>query len=539
MPVFRYDTPENRRVGSIADLIQRQGQIQANAAQQVGQAQAQAAAQRGQIWGNTIGSIGQMIGAVPQQLQQQKEQAQVGQMRAMQLESAKQEQAQRQAQMADVAAMDQAYSPQAALGPGGQGPMPQGAQLPDRETILKALPGHLQPIAQKHFAEIDEAKKKDRETRNDFWAALAAGVDAFDNDPSAAMHAIKEAEEDYPQQAQQAADLIRQNPSKEYVGQLTRSLMLKSPKYAEQLRKAEPKTREVTVTNPDGSTTIQIVKDEPGQKFESAPKPPTEAPGGFDAHLRRVAKAKNITVGDMLPQDVLKEKAAFEAAGRAPQQPTDEPVVVVMGPDGKPVYVPRSQAIGKQPATGSLKASSGVEKKALSFFNRAQQADKDLEGLEPTIQAKGIAGQARMKFAPNFAQTQEGQAYGAAQRAFTEARLRKDSGAAIPEGEFENDRITYFVQPGDSQETQEQKRRARSTLLASMAFESGQALGEYVGDPEEAKALVEGYKRRAQKPTETGGKGGGVIYAKDPSGKVHQAPAGTALPAGWLQVEKR
>lgn len=31
----------------------------------------------------------------------------------------------------------------------------------------------------------------------------------------------------------------------------------------------------------------------------------------------------------------------------------------------------------------------------------------------------------------------------------------------------------------------------------------------------------------------------GVIYAKDPQGNVHQAAAGTALPAGWVQVEKR
>lgn len=44
----------------------------------------------------------------------------------------------------------------------------------------------------------------------------------------------------------------------------------------------EAKTREITTTNADGSTTIRIVKDEPDQEFTSAPKPisatnPTEA----------------------------------------------------------------------------------------------------------------------------------------------------------------------------------------------------------------------------------------------------------------------
>jgi hypothetical protein len=38
-------------------------------------------------------------------------------------------------------------------------------------------------------------------------------------------------------------------------------------------------------------------------------------------------------------------------------------------------------------------------------------------------------------------------------------------------------------------------------------------------------------------PGAEGGKGG-VIYARDPQGKLHQAPAGTALPAGWKQENK-
>ena len=37
---------------------------------------------------------------------------------------------------------------------------------------------------------------------------------------------------------------------------------------------------------------------------------------------------------------------------------------------------------------------------------------------------------------------------------------------------------------------------------------------------------------------EGGGKSTGLIYARDPQGKLHQAPAGTALPAGWKEEKK-
>lgn len=177
----------------------------------------------------------------------------------------------------------------------------------------------------------------------------------------------------------------------------------------------------------------------------------------------------------------------------------NSPLQSIIGPDGKPVLVRRQDAIGKTPASGTSKPATGLEKRALNFYNRAHQADIDLEAMEPKIQALNLGGQAWMAVMPNFAQTQLGQQYTQAQRAFTEARLRKDSGAAIPEAEFDNDRKTYFAQPGDSKETLEQKRRGRAAVLASLGFESGQALGEFVGDTDEARAIVDGFKARSKK----------------------------------------
>lgn len=526
MAPYRYESFQPRFVGSIAEMMARSGDIRARATLQAADARANATLQSGQAWGNAIGTIGQAVASIPGQMQAAKAQEQNAQIRTLQLEQERAQAAAQQRQQADVSAMDQAFSPQAALGPGGQGPMAEGAPMPDRQTILSSLPGHLQPVAIKHFQEIDDAKKKDRETRNDYWASLAAGVHAFGNDPQAALFAIQEAAEDYPEQARQMAELIQQHPDPTYIGQLTQSLMVKSPKYAEQLRKSEPKPAEPYTLGPG-----QTRYGPNGEVLASVPAAEKPEPNVTETQLAVMAAR-----GDRQAEAALNRLRDL----RKPQggQSNDEPVVVVMGPDGKPVYVPRSQAVGKQPATGSLKPASGVEKKALGFFNRADQADKELEALEADIGKMGLGSQTYMQYAPNFLQSQTGQSYTAAQRAFTEARLRKDSGAAIPPQEFENDRQTYFVQPGDSPETQAQKRRARAAMLASLAFESGQALGEYVGDPEEAKRLIDGFKARSARPDAAAKPpaapaGGDRVRVVGPNGQTGTVPKGTSLPAGW------
>lgn len=159
-------------------------------------------------------------------------------------------------------------------------------------------------------------------------------------------------------------------------------------------------------------------------------------------------------------------------------------LVAVMGPDGQPVLVPRAEAVGKRPASNQpSRAPTGVERTALGFYNRARQATEDIGAIEDKIAEAGAGGQLQLEHAPNWAQTNEQQLYRQAQRAFTEARLRKESGQAIPAGEYENDARTYFAKPGDSAKVREQKRRARQVVLDSLAFSSGKAYDEYYGEP--------------------------------------------------------
>lgn len=164
-----------------------------------------------------------------------------------------------------------------------------------------------------------------------------------------------------------------------------------------------------------------------------------------------------------------------EAANR------QERMVQVMGPQGTPIYVPESQAAG-MPAAQAPRAVTGAERQALAYYNRAKQATDDIAPLEAAVAKSGLGSQMQLQYAPNMLQTNQQQAYRQAQRAFTEARLRKESGAAIPTAEYENDARTYFAQPGDSPQTIEQKRRARGVVLEGLKFGSGKAFNEFYGD---------------------------------------------------------
>ncbi len=142
----------------------------------------------------------------------------------------------------------------------------------------------------------------------------------------------------------------------------------------------------------------------------------------------------------------------------------------------------------KQGAAGDTsappKAPIATERNNLSFFQRMLNATNNLEGVESTISKLKTGGRFLLsnesKIA-NLFKSKEMQQYNQAQREFTEARLRKESGAAIPDSEFENDKKTYFAQPGDKPEQLEIKRKAREQALRGLGTSSGNAFWEFYG----------------------------------------------------------
>jgi hypothetical protein len=148
-------------------------------------------------------------------------------------------------------------------------------------------------------------------------------------------------------------------------------------------------------------------------------------------------------------------------------------------------FLPKSQVRGQtfDAPSGGPTIASGQQRKVLNYYNRMKDGLSTAEQIEPAIAGQGAIGQVQGQIAPNFAQTGTQQTYRQAQRSFTEARLRKESGAAIPTHEYDNDAKTYFFQPGDTPEVTAQKKQKRQALLESTAFEAGPAYEEFYGEP--------------------------------------------------------
>lgn len=209
----------------------------------------------------------------------------------------------------------------------------------------------------------------------------------------------------------------------------------------------------------------------------------------------RQATADQAAATDRAADNTRQDTQAAEAArhNRAMEsRPTAgnaaERLVQIMGPNGTPIWVRESQAVN-QPAAQAPRAVTGQERQSLAYYNRAKEAVDTLttgdagKSLEERMAASSLLRQGQLQYAPNVAQTSDQQRYRQAQRAFTEARLRKESGAAIPTAEYENDARTYFAQPGDSPDTIKQKRAARDTVLSGLKFGAGRAYDEFYGEP--------------------------------------------------------
>lgn len=239
---------------------------------------------------------------------------------------------------------------------------------------------------------------------------------------------------------------------------------------------------------------------------------------------QEAAKA-NLASNAALKKELAAQTAALTGRGldirqqvaNKPPAPSNR-MVQVLAPDGSTVWMPSAKSEGQ--VVGSPKKSvSGSDRQALSYFNRAANSIRDLEtpgpdgkSLERRMAEQGLIGQMQLQSAPNMAQTEEQRAYRQAQRAFTEARLRKESGAAIPQQEYQNDARTYFMQPGDNDATTAQKQRARQAVLDGLRNAAGPAYEEFYG---ETPPTPSNAKKSGGKPAPSGGE---IQWGRDAKG---------------------
>lgn len=131
------------------------------------------------------------------------------------------------------------------------------------------------------------------------------------------------------------------------------------------------------------------------------------------------------------------------------------------------------------------KAPTEFQGKSAAFGLRAQEADKILSSLQGKFSPAAINSKLAVQETPliggilgaatNLGLSDADQQAEQAQRDFTNAVLRQESGAAIGADEFDNARKQYFPQPGDSAAVIQQKARNRQLAIQGLNSNAGRA----------------------------------------------------------------
>jgi hypothetical protein len=149
------------------------------------------------------------------------------------------------------------------------------------------------------------------------------------------------------------------------------------------------------------------------------------------------------------------------------------------GPEG-PIAtgLPQAAPSGNPFSTGGK--FTGDQAKAAGFTDRMLQSEGLLSGVEgkPGLQGEGASAyetaKSKIPLIGNYLVGENRQKYEQAKRDFVNAQLRRESGAAISQGEFDSAEKQYFPVPGDSPDTIKQKAANRRAAVEAMGREGGQ-----------------------------------------------------------------
>jgi hypothetical protein len=176
-----------------------------------------------------------------------------------------------------------------------------------------------------------------------------------------------------------------------------------------------------------------------------------------------------------------------------PANPGTKILVRVERSTGKSERLPiggtEAQPVNPYAPTGKLTEG---EAKDRAYLNRMVPSHQIITGLEKINEGTGgfIGGVAasnpliRDTAAFNLASSKDRQKVLQAQRDFTNAILRRESGAVISASEFDNAQRQYFPMPGDGPEVIEQKRQNRMLAIEGMMQGAGRGYkppADYVG----------------------------------------------------------
>lgn len=151
----------------------------------------------------------------------------------------------------------------------------------------------------------------------------------------------------------------------------------------------------------------------------------------------------------------------------------------VTGPDGQPVLVQQDKAGNITPVQGYSPKGAGStnlndsQSKSLLFGERMRQADKVLNDLSATNTTTSVPGSRTPVVGGivNALSSDSQQKLNQAKLDFMTAVLRRESGAAISDGEYNNADKQYFPQVGDSKAVIAQKQANRQLAINGVLAE--------------------------------------------------------------------
>jgi hypothetical protein len=116
-----------------------------------------------------------------------------------------------------------------------------------------------------------------------------------------------------------------------------------------------------------------------------------------------------------------------------------------------------------------------TQKSAAGYYERTGSSDAIISSLQDKVASYNPVSWAAQLKLPNNLKSTTVQQIEQAQRNFITAILRRESGAAISEGEFTAARAQYFPQPGDSKEVLAQKKQNRMSQINALESAAGPA----------------------------------------------------------------
>jgi len=174
---------------------------------------------------------------------------------------------------------------------------------------------------------------------------------------------------------------------------------------------------------------------------------------------------------------VARDRLNLEMRGR---REVDKDRGIIIDPDtgeAKPI------TLNGQPVGAKEKDLNENQSNAALFAGRMQAADKIIADLGSKPSVLGAAINQNLTGTPliggtlsgmsNLFLSKETKQYLQAERDFITAVLRRESGAAIAESEYDTARKTYFPQPNDPPEVIQQKADARARAIAGIAVAAG------------------------------------------------------------------